>query len=51
MKYIISQKTWAISNKFIIKDEQENECFIVNSKLFTFMNQLHLEDLQRRDIL
>ncbi|HNW90269.1 MAG TPA: LURP-one-related family protein [Bacteroidales bacterium] len=44
MKYIIKQKVWSLTDRFSIKDEQENDRFFVNSKYFSLGNNLTLED-------
>lgn len=45
MKYIIKQKVFSLTDKFSIKDENENDRFFVNAKFFTIGKKLHLEDI------
>lgn len=45
MKYIIKQKAWSFKDRFSIKDEFENDRFMVDSKLFSLGDQLYLTDM------
>jgi len=44
MKYIVRQKVFSLTDRFSIKDEFENERFVVNSEILTLAKKLHLED-------
>jgi uncharacterized protein YxjI len=50
MKYVIRQKVFSLGDKFTIKNEYGEDCFLVYGKIFSFGNKLRLTDLQDREL-
>lgn len=50
MRYIVRQKIFSFADRFTIKNEFEEDCFMVHGKVFSFGNKLRLTDLQGNEI-
>lgn len=51
MRYQIRQKVLSLGDSFTIKDEYENDRFIVKGKLFSFGNKLRIYDLNGSEVV
>ncbi|MBK1884555.1 LURP-one-related family protein [Luteolibacter pohnpeiensis] len=50
MRYILKQKLWSFGDDFIIRDDQENDCYRVDGKAFSFGDHLTFEDMAGREL-
>jgi uncharacterized protein YxjI len=50
MRYVMKQKLWSFGTKFIIKDENDNDQFLVNGKVFAIGDQLSFTDLAGNEL-
>jgi len=49
MQYMVRQKIFSLGDKFTIKDENENDIFIVKSQLLSFGKKLRIFDLYENE--
>ncbi len=45
MRYKVKQRVFSLGDNFVVKDEYEQDCFIVRGKVFSFGDKLQIEDL------
>jgi uncharacterized protein YxjI len=50
MRFILKQKFWSFGDDFVIRDEQENECFRVIGEIFTIGDKLSLQDMAGNEL-
>jgi uncharacterized protein YxjI len=50
MRYVMRQKIWSWGDDFVIKDEEGNDAFFVDGKVFTLGNQLSFQDMQGNEL-
>jgi len=50
MRYLVRQKMFSLSDSFTIKDEENNDVFIVKSQLLSFGKKLRIFDLAGREL-
>lgn len=50
MRYVIRQKIFSIKDRFSIKDEKENDVYIVSSQISSFGKKLRIFDLQDNEL-
>lgn len=51
MKYYVKQKVFSLKDKFYIKDESQNDKYMVQGKMFSLTNQLDLMNLNEEVLL
>lgn len=51
MIYKVQQKIFSFADNFTIKNQYDEDCFIVRGKIFTLGNKLKIEDLQGRELV
>jgi len=51
MRYILRQKLLSFGDNFQIKDENDDDAFVVNGKVFSFAKQLAFHDLAGNTLL
>jgi len=51
MKYAIKQKIFSFGDNFTIRDEYDNDCFIVKGKVFSFGDKLRIYDMDGRELV
>jgi uncharacterized protein YxjI len=50
MRYILKQKFWSFGDDFVIRDEQENDCYRVIGEIFTIGDKLSLQDMAGNEL-
>lgn len=50
MRYLMKQKLFCFGDDFVIKDENERECFFVDGKAFTFGDKLSFQDTSGNEL-
>lgn len=50
-RYLLRQRFFKITDHFDIKDDQENVCFVVRSKLFTIGKKFWIDDTGGQELL
>ena len=51
MRYVMRQKLLSLSDSFTIKNEQEQDVFLVKGKLFSFGDKLSFQDLSGNELV
>jgi len=51
MRYVMRQKLLSLSDSFTIKNEQEQDVFVVKGKLFSFGDKLSFQDLSGNELV
>ena len=51
MRYVMRQKLLSLADNFTIKNEQEQDVFLVNGKLFSFGDKLSFQDLAGNELV
>jgi uncharacterized protein YxjI len=51
MRYVMRQKLLSLSDNFTIKNEQEQDVFLVKGKLFSFGDKLSFQDLSGNELV
>lgn len=51
MRYVMRQKLLSLSDSFTIKNEQEQDVFLVKGKLFSFGDKLSFQDLAGNELV
>lgn len=51
MKYKIRQKIFSFGDNFTIKNEFEEDCYIVKGKVFSFGDKLKIYDMQENELI
>ena len=50
MRYVLKQEFWSFGDDFVIRDEQENDCYRVDGEIFTFGDKLSLCDMAGNEL-
>jgi len=50
MRFILKQEFWSFGDDFVIRDEQDNDCYRVDGKAFSFGDKLSLQDLAGNEL-
>lgn len=50
MRYLLKQKLFSLGGAFYIKDEQEQDVFLVQGKVFSFGHQLSFKDMAGNEL-
>lgn len=50
MRYMVKQRIFSLADKFVIKDENENDVLIVAGKVFSIGNKLRIFDLNENEV-
>ncbi|MEO7099423.1 MAG: LURP-one-related family protein [Luteolibacter sp.] len=50
MRFVMKQKFWSLGDDFVIRDENGNDCYIVDGRAFSFGNQLSIRDMQGNEL-
>lgn len=51
MKYYIKQKVFSWKDKFIVKDEQNQEAYSVEGEFLSWGKKLHVKDRNGKEVL
>ena len=51
MRYVMRQKLLSLADNFTIKNEQEQDVFLVKGKLFSFGDKLSFQDLTGKELV
>jgi uncharacterized protein YxjI len=51
MRYVMRQKLLSLADNFTIKNEQEQDVFLVKGKLFSFGDKLSFQDLAGKELV
>jgi uncharacterized protein YxjI len=51
MRYVMSQKLFSLADSFSIKDEAENDVYLVKGKLFSFGDKLSFQDTEGNELV
>jgi uncharacterized protein YxjI len=51
MRYVMSQKFFSLADSFSIKDENENDVYLVKGKLFSFGDKLSFQDTEGNELV
>lgn len=46
----MKQKFWSLGDDFVIRDGDENDCYLVDGRAFSIGNQLTIRDMQGNDL-
>ena len=50
MKFVMKQKFWSLGDDFVIRDEDGNDCYIVDGRAFTLSHQLSILDMKGNEL-
>lgn len=50
MRYVMKEQFWCLGDDFVIRDEEGNDCFLVDGKVFTLGDKLSLQDMQGNEL-
>ena len=50
MKLYIKQKVFSWNDKFIVKDEEDNDAYVVSGEIFSLKRKLHIRDTEDREL-
>lgn len=50
MRFVMKQKFWSLGDDFVIRDGDENDCYLVDGRAFSLGNQLSIQDMQGNEL-
>jgi uncharacterized protein YxjI len=50
MRFVLKQKFWSLGEDFVIKDDQENDHYIVDGAVFSFGDKLSIRDMEGNEV-
>lgn len=50
MRFVLKQKFWSLGEDFVIKDDQENDHYIVDGTVFSFGDKLSIRDMAGNEV-
>ena len=50
MRYMMKQKVWSMGNDYIIKNENDEQVFLVDGKVFSFGDKLSFKDMAGNEL-
>ena len=50
MRFLLKQKFWSLAEDFTIRDEEGNDCYTVEGRVFSFGDKLSIRDMQGNEV-
>lgn len=50
MRFVLKQKFWSLGEDFVIKDDQENDRYVVDGAVFSFGDKLSIRDMAGNEV-
>ncbi len=50
MRFVFKQKFWCLGDDFVIRDDEDRDCYLVDGRAFSFGEKLSFQDMQGNEL-